>query len=123
MIWVLVILLSAGCFALAFYIQSRRKSKLVGEGQIIDRKNDFTNKAEEFTLTVRDTEQVAHGVKSLPYSIMNVSVSIDSERQIFYFNGGTFEAQLWLKAEDNGKCVYEFNFIRRREPASKDFTI
>lgn len=116
MLWILVIVLSAGCFALAFYVQQRRKSKLIDAGQIIDRKNDFTNKAEEFTLTVSDKSQVTSGVKSLPYSDMNVSMKGDGEKQTFFFNGGTFEARLWLKSEENGKVVYEFNFTHWMEP-------
>lgn len=118
MIWVLIIVLSAGAYALAFYIQHSRKSKLKDAGQIIDRKNDFTHKAEEFTLTVTDKNQITNGVKGLPYSDMNVSMKGDSEKQAFYFNGGTFEAQLWLKSEENGKVVYEFNFTHWMEPNS-----
>lgn len=113
---ILAIIASLGLLALSIYIHKSRTARLVNDGQIIDRKNDFARKAEEFTLTVSDKSQVTDGVKTLDYPSMNVSMNGDSEKQAFLFKGATFEAQLWLKSEGDGKCVYEFNFLHWKEP-------
>lgn len=110
MLWILVIVLSAACIALGLYVNNQKKSKLIAEGKIVDRKNDFTDKAEEFTLTVDNKVRVTEGIKNLPYGDMSVSMSGSEENQAFSFNGGDFKAQLWLKEERDGKSVYEFNF-------------
>lgn len=118
---VMIILISAGIFGCSIYLSKRKNEQLLSEGKIVEREKDFMEKAEEFSLTVKEPSQVAEGVRKISYSEMSVTMKADSEGQSFHFsNTWGWNARLYYKGKDGEKSVYCFEFLNWK---TKDYMI
>ena len=110
--WILLIVVIIG--GLIWYNWQKTQC-LTSEGKIIKRSGLFYREGEEFTIAGYDPALISQRVQGLSYSEMSVSMSGNSEQQVFRFKGSTFEAQLCLREHTQDKAVYGFNFTRWKE--------
>lgn len=112
--WTSILIATVIVIAIFLYHQ-QKKSHLISEGKIINRKDVFYEKAEEFTLSVDSFDTVTQKIKGLNYQDMGVSMSGNGQEQNFHFIGATFEAQLWRTDASADGNVYRFQFKRWKE--------
>ena len=105
-------ILAVGIAAIAvlLFFSFRKHKQMVTAGEIISRKPNFMENAEEFTLSLSDPGSVTDGIRNLPCRIMSVSVQGNTESQLFRFRGTQWEAKLKRISEESGSCVYRFEF-------------
>lgn len=107
--WILLIIVIIGGM---IWYNSQKTQRLTSEGKIIKRGGLFYQEGEEFTIAEYNPTLVTKKIQGLSYSEMHVSMSGNSEQQVFHFKGPTFEAQLSLREHDQSRAVYGFNFTR-----------
>lgn len=108
----MIIIIAVIILGVTLYVNTQKNKQLQSEGKIIERSADFMEKAEYFTLSLKDPEQVTEGVRKISYSEMAVSMKGDSEKQSFHFsNTWGWNARLYYTGEEDGKAVYCFKFL------------
>lgn len=96
--------------ALSLLFRWQKENRLKSEGKIIDRKDLFYEKAQEFTVALESPEIAAGRIRALPYGTMGLSMREDG--QTFQFAGSNFAARLWLREFSDGRGIYQFQFDR-----------
>ncbi len=104
---ILVLLISGALF---FYMYQRHK-KLVDSGKVIERDRNFTEKAEDFVLSLETPGEVEKRLQTLPYAEMKTSMRLTDGGRSFLFTGSTWSARLCRKNDESGKAVYSFQYL------------
>ena len=109
MVWG-ILLCVAAIMGVAIYFSMKSHNKMVAEGKIIDRRTNFMENAEEFTLSSVDPAKVTEAIKAMDYADMHTHMQGSSVRQIFKFTGNGWTAQLYRQSDDGAQSVYRFEF-------------
>lgn len=88
----------------------KKHNKMVSSGEIISRRPDFMENAEEFTLSAVDPAAVTEAVKAMDYNAMHIGLKGSSERQNFEFTGSSWTAKLYKLSENGAQVIYRFEF-------------
>lgn len=106
----IILIIGFAILGVIIYFSMRAHNKMVSEGQIISRRTNFMENAEEFTLVLADPDQVTQAVNALDYHAIHTEMKASSQQQIFQFKGSSWTAQLRRLKEDRNQTLYRFEF-------------
>lgn len=106
-------LLIAGALSVGLILglrQAKVNRQLIDEGRIVQRKYIITEQAEEFTVQGADFARVLQGIQDADLRGSGVSVQKNEAKQVFFFNGSNWKAEMYRKDDMGGKNVWYFHF-------------
>ena len=109
MVWIVLSIFAVG-FGVLFYYARKADKKMIAEGKIIYRRENFMENAEEFILAAVAPERVTEAVNALDYADMYTSMRGNSENQKFVFASNYWGAQLYRISSDEDQVIYRFEF-------------
>lgn len=114
--FLIVILISLAIIVPIVIVAQKKHEQLVAEGSIVERKIDFVEKAEIYTIKkLEDFSPVTNGVMNFNYGDIRCTLDGDKAKQTYHFKGGDWSADLWLVGNSETETVYRFEFANWSE--------
>jgi len=117
--WVLIIIVSGGAFALSRHLANRKKNELESSGKIVERKNSFFKQAHFFSTKTNDLNVIGNAIDKnvLGEEKLSYEPNIANGQIVFHnrINFGSFGAHLVSLGAQDGQCRYKFQVTAWRE--------
>jgi hypothetical protein len=118
--WVIILLATLGVFGLIYFLNKGKKTKLSGEGKIIDRgSNDYFRQMHVFTTAADSIADIGNTLNKSVLFEENISVAPDYGKGLMIFRqggpGGSFSAALRTVGQDGERYIYRFQIESWRD--------
>jgi hypothetical protein len=109
----IIFLIAAVLIWLSFYLGKRKKTRLLSEGKIIERKTDFLTQEHRFTTVTSNLEDIGNALNKTVFGEEKISFEPNYGQGVIVFHkggvGGTFGAALRSAGQD-GSASYRYRF-------------